>query len=68
MTRVVSLLLPARRAYTVADVVVYLLGVTGLSFAITAVWLGMRSVMDIGGSCGSGGPYRSRWSAPRAST
>ena len=30
----------------------------GLSFAITAVWLGMRSVMDIGGSCASGGPYQ----------
>jgi len=28
----------------------------GLSFSLTGIWLGMRSVMDIGGSCASGGP------------
>ena len=31
---------------------------TGVAFALTGVWLGMRSVMDIGGSCASGGPYQ----------
>ena len=45
---------PGRRS---ADRLVYLVGVFGLSACITAIWLGMRSVMDIGGSCGSGGPY-----------
>jgi hypothetical protein len=38
--------------------VIYLAGVVGLTFAITSVWLGMRSVMDIGGYCASGGPYQ----------
>jgi hypothetical protein len=50
--------LPTRpRSYTLADIVVYLVGIAGLAFAMTSIWLGMRSVMDIGGSCGSGGPY-----------
>ncbi len=48
--------LPSRRRRT-ADLLLYLLGVLGLSFALTGIWLGMRSVMDIGGSCASGGPY-----------
>jgi hypothetical protein len=39
------------------DLLVYLVGVFGVAFALTGVWLGMRSVMDIGGSCASGGPY-----------
>ncbi len=41
----------------VREYVLYLVGVAGLAFAITSVWIGMRAVMDIGGSCASGGPY-----------
>lgn len=41
----------------VGDVVVYLIGVAGLTAAITLVFLSMRAVMDIGGMCGEGGPY-----------
>ena len=55
---------PARRSYTVVDVIVYLIGVVGLSFAITAVSLGMRSVMDIGGSCGAPAGPTSRSGMP----
>jgi hypothetical protein len=29
----------------------------GVVAALTSLFLGMRSVMDIGGTCGSGGPY-----------
>ncbi len=29
----------------------------GVSAGLTWMFLGMRSVMQIGGSCGSGGPY-----------
>ena len=35
----------------------YLLAVFGLAASITAVWLGMRAAMSLGGSCASGGPY-----------
>lgn len=45
------------RAPTIGVRLGYLVGVFGLAFSITALWLGMRAVMDIGGSCGSGGPY-----------
>jgi Short C-terminal domain len=38
-------------------VVRYLLGVGGLGFTLTILCLSMRAVMDIGGSCASGGPY-----------
>jgi hypothetical protein len=35
----------------------YLVGIAGLAFSLTALWLSMRAVMDIGGACASGGPY-----------
>ena len=38
-------------------VIRYLVGIAGLAFALTALWLSMRAVMDIGGACASGGPY-----------
>jgi hypothetical protein len=56
----------ARFTTSVADgttrrspVVVGLLVVSVLVLAVTLVWtfLGMRSVMDVGGSCAEGGPY-----------
>lgn len=46
-----------RSGPSLADHAWYLAGVVGLSAALTAVWLGMRAVMNIGGSCASGGPY-----------
>src|SRR6478609_6363401 len=48
----------APRRWSVGDLLLYLVGVYGVAFALTGVWLGMRSVMDIGGSCASGGPYQ----------
>jgi hypothetical protein len=35
----------------------YLVGIGGLAFSIALLWLSMRAVMGIGGSCASGGPY-----------
>jgi hypothetical protein len=35
----------------------YLVGMGGLAFTLTILWLSMRAVMGIGGSCASGGPY-----------
>ena len=46
------------------DVVWLLIGAAGLAFCLTLVFLGMRAVMDIGGSCADGGPYVSRRSCP----
>jgi hypothetical protein len=47
----------ATRRWDAVDLLLYLVGAAGLAFALTGVWLGMRSVMDIGGACASGGPY-----------
>jgi hypothetical protein len=38
-------------------VVRYLIGIAGLAWCLTALWLSMRAVMDLGGACASGGPY-----------
>jgi hypothetical protein len=35
----------------------YLVGMGGLAFTLTILWLSMRAVMGIGGACASGGPY-----------
>jgi hypothetical protein len=35
----------------------YLVGIAGLAFSLTILWLSMRAVMGIGGACASGGPY-----------
>ena len=37
--------------------ITYLIGIAGLSFSLMILWLTMRAVMGIGGSCASGGPY-----------
>ena len=37
-------------------------GYGGMSMCLTLLFLGMRIVMDVGGSCGEGGPYV--WAAP----
>jgi hypothetical protein len=35
-----------------------LLGLAGVSAAMTVLFLGMRAVMDVGGFCAEGGPYQ----------
>jgi len=35
----------------------FLVGMAGIAASITVVFLGMRSVLDVGGQCASGGPY-----------
>ena len=41
---------------SVADVILYLLGIAGVAAGITLLFLGMRAVMDVGGMCAEGGP------------
>lgn len=45
------------RPVSVASASRFLFGIAGLAFSITTLWLSMRVVMGIGGSCASGGPY-----------
>src|SRR4051794_37684850 len=46
-----------RRSWTWLDVALYLVGVAGLTAALTLLWLSMRAVLDVGGYCAEGGPY-----------
>jgi hypothetical protein len=46
-----------RKPYGTLDIVLYAVGVAGLTMCLTLIWLGMRAVMDIGGFCAEGGPY-----------
>jgi hypothetical protein len=48
---------PAAAAPPLRSVILFAIGVTGLAMCITLLYLGMRSVMDIGGQCADGGPY-----------
>ena len=57
---------PDRAPLPLGHVVGYLLGIAGLAFCITLLWLGMRAVMDLGGFCASGGPYEIAVECPDA--
>ena len=46
-----------RAPTSIGNVALYLLGIGGLAFSLTILWLSMRAVMGIGGACASGGPY-----------
>jgi hypothetical protein len=58
----------ARQDALVSDVVGTSIGIGGLAMCITLVFLGMRSVMDIGGACADGGPYVSAQGCPAGAT
>jgi hypothetical protein len=45
------------RSPTTRDLFGLAVGLAGSAAATTMVFLGMRAVMDVGGSCASGGPY-----------
>ena len=47
----------APRSPGIGAVSAYLVGMGGLAFTLTILWLSMRAVMGIGGACASGGPY-----------
>jgi hypothetical protein len=49
----------------VGAAVAIFVGLAGVACAITLVFMGMRSVMDIGGFCAEGGPYVIGVSCPR---
>ena len=45
-------------------VLLYLVGIAGLAFSITLMFIEMRAVLDVGGSCADGGPYVSAQPCP----
>jgi hypothetical protein len=47
----------APRSLSLRAVVEYVIGMGGLGFTLTILWLSMRAVMGVGGFCASGGPY-----------
>ncbi|HJP87875.1 MAG TPA: SHOCT domain-containing protein [Candidatus Limnocylindrales bacterium] len=47
----------APRGPGIGAITAYLIGMGGLAFTLTILWLSMRAVMGIGGACASGGPY-----------
>ena len=57
---------PDARPVPLGHVAIYLVGVAGLAFCMTLLWLGMRAVMDLGGFCASGGPYEIAVECPDA--
>jgi len=48
---------PARTPARWLAVLGFLIGMAGIAGSITVVFQGMRSVLDVGGQCASGGPY-----------
>lgn len=56
------------RPLRILDLGLFLVGVAGMATAITLVFLGMRAVMAIGGSCAEGGPYVSARACPDGAT
>jgi hypothetical protein len=45
-------------------VLLYLVGIAGLAFSIALMFIEMRAVLDVGGSCADGGPYVSAQPCP----
>jgi hypothetical protein len=50
---------------TLRGIVAVFVTLGGVSASLTLLYLGMRSVMDIGGACASGGPYVPRVECPK---
>ena len=46
-------------------VLLYLTGIAGLAFSIALMFIEMRAVLDVGGSCADGGPYVSSQPCPQ---
>ena len=49
---------------TLRDRLLLLVGVAGIAFCLSLVFLAMRAVLDVGGACADGGPYIPRVSCP----
>ena len=52
------------RSPSARTLALYLIGIAGLAFSITILFIEMRAVLDVGGSCADGGPYVSAQPCP----
>ena len=57
-----------RRDPALGDVLKAAIGLGGMTMCLTLMFLGMRAVMDVGGTCADGGPYVSAQSCPDGSS
>lgn len=48
---------PKKEPSPIVGYLVFFVGVAMVAYGITALWFGMRGVMDVGGYCAEGGPY-----------
>lgn len=48
----------------VAGLLIFFVGVAMVAYGVTALWFGMRDVMEVGGYCAEGGPYEIRQTCP----
>ena len=55
---------PDKESSPYAGYLIFFIGVLMVSYGITALWFGMREVMDVGGFCAEGGPYEIRQTCP----
>jgi hypothetical protein len=49
--------IPKNESSPIVGYLVTFIGVAMVAYGITALWFGMRDVMDVGGYCAEGGPY-----------
>ena len=56
--------IPKNESTPVVGYLVFLIGVAMLAYGITALWFGMRDVMEVGGYCAEGGAYEIRQHCP----
>lgn len=49
--------IPKNEPVSLVGYLIFFIGMAMLSYGITALWFGMRDVMEVGGYCAEGGPY-----------
>lgn len=49
--------IPGSKPVPVVGFIVFFIGIALVAYGITALWFGMRDVMEVGGYCAEGGPY-----------
>ena len=56
--------IPRSEPAPILGYLIFFIGMVMVAYGISALWLGMRDVMDVGGYCAEGGPYEIRQTCP----
>ena len=56
--------IPKNEPVSLVGYLIFFIGMAMLAYGISALWLGMRDVMDVGGFCAEGGAYEIRQTCP----